>query len=108
MMIQRAVLIASVLVLAACGPIPLPVATETLAETDFMLSTRGEGELLSTKPTLLNVPGSNWSSRRVEWMLAEGSVVAEGDLLARFASPDGKLQLAQAMIELQRNAVARG
>lgn len=107
MMIQRAVLIASVLLLAACGPMPLPVATETLAETDLILSVRGEGELRSTKPTLLNVPGSNWSSRRVEWMLPEGSVVAEGDLLARFASPSGELQLAQAMIELQRNALSR-
>ncbi|MET0328903.1 MAG: hypothetical protein ABW163_09070 [Luteimonas sp.] len=106
-MIRPAWCLLLVLGLAGCGPSPLPVATETLAETDLLLAVRGEGELRSAKPTPLNVPGSNWASRRVEWMLPEGSVVAEGDLLARFASPDGEQQLAQAMIELQRNALSR-
>lgn len=95
------------LLLAGCGADAVPPATETVAEGPLELSVRGEGELHSARPTPLNVPGSNWSTRRVEWMLDEGSVVAKGDLLARFASPDGRMQLAQAQIELQRNALAR-
>src|SRR5690606_1900581 len=93
--------------LIGCGEHALPAATETVAETEPVLSVRGEGELRSAKPTPLTVPGSNWSSRRVEWMLDEGSVVEEGDLLARFGAPDSEQKLAQALIELQRNALSR-
>lgn len=96
------------LVLGACnGQDALPAATETVAETELVLSVRGEGELRSARPTPLTVPGRNWSSRRVEWMLDEGSVVKKGDLLARFSSQESEQQLAQALIELQRNALAR-
>ncbi|WP_407353570.1 efflux RND transporter periplasmic adaptor subunit [Luteimonas sp. R10] len=93
--------------LAGCGDAPLPPATETVAETELVLSVRGEGELRSAKPTPLTVPGRNWSSRQVEWMLPEGSLVKRGDVVARFTSPDSEQQLAQALIELQRNALTR-
>ncbi|MGO1540684.1 MAG: efflux RND transporter periplasmic adaptor subunit [Luteimonas sp.] len=95
------------LALAGCGEDALPAATETVAETDLVLSVRGEGELRSAKPTPLTVPGRNWSSRRVEWMLDEGTAVEEGDVLARFGAPDSEQQLAQALIDLQRNALTR-
>lgn len=95
------------LALAACGQDTLPAATEVVTDTELVLSVGGEGELRSAKPTPLTVPGRNWSSRRVEWMLEEGSVVKEGDLLARFSSQESEQQLAQALIELQRNALAR-
>src|SRR5690554_2690662 len=95
------------LLLAGCGQETLPAATEVVTEAELVLSVRGEGELRSAKPTPLTVPGSNWSSRRVEWMLDEGSVVEEGDLLARFGAPDSEQKLAQALIELQRNALSR-
>lgn len=98
---------AMALSLAGCGGDALPAATETVAETDLVLSVRGEGELRSARPTPLTVPGRNWSSRRVEWMLDEGSTVKQGDLLARFGAPDSEQQLAQALIELRRNALAR-
>ena len=100
-------LLASAMTLAACADKPLPAVTETVALQDLVLSVQGEGDLRSSKPTPLTVPGSNWSSRQVEWMLAEGSRVKKGDLLARFSSLDGKQQLDQAMLELQRNALAR-
>lgn len=108
--VRRAVLAAWMLplaLLAGCGEDTMPAAIETVAEAPLVLSVRGEGELRSAQPTPLMVPGRNWSSRRVEWMLDEGSVVGKGDLLARFASPDGEMQLAQAQIELLRNALAR-
>ncbi|MGX5729116.1 efflux RND transporter periplasmic adaptor subunit [Pseudoxanthomonas beigongshangi] len=94
-------------VLAACGKSETPVATETVAPGALRIAVRGEGELRSAKPTPLMVPGQNWTARQVEWMLPEGSLVKKGDLLARFISPDGEQQLAQAMIDLQRNALAR-
>ena len=100
-------LLATAVPLVACSEKPLPAVTETVALQDLVFSVQGEGDLRSAKPTPLTVPGSNWSSRQVEWMLAEGSRVKKGDLLARFSSLDGKQQLDQAMLELQRNALAR-
>ncbi|MCD9028014.1 hypothetical protein LDO26_07310 [Luteimonas sp. BDR2-5] len=100
-------MLAVALLLAGCGEAPLPAATETVAEAELVLSVRGEGELRSARPTPLTIPGRNWSSRRLDWMLPEGSLVKRGELLARFSSPEGEQQLAQALIELQRNALAR-
>ena len=95
------------MLVAACGSDEMPVASETVAQGPLTISVRGEGELRSAKPTPLNVPGKNWAQRQVEWMLPEGSLVKKGDVLARFVSPEGEQQLAQAMIDLQRNALAR-
>lgn len=94
-------------ILAACGDADVPVASETVAQGPLTLVVRGEGELRSAKPTPLTVPGKNWAQRQVEWMVPEGSLVKKGELLARFISPEGEQQLAQAMIDLQRNALAR-
>lgn len=102
-----AVMLAWASLLTGCGDKPLPAVTETVSSQALVLSVQGEGDLRSARPTPLTVPGNNWSSRQVEWMLAEGSRVKKGDLLARFSSLDGKQQLDQAMIELQRNALAR-
>ncbi|MGR4876890.1 efflux RND transporter periplasmic adaptor subunit [Pseudoxanthomonas sp. LARHCG66] len=99
--------LACALAVTACGAPKVPVASETVARGALTLSVRGEGELRSAKPTPLIVPGKNWSARQVEWMVPEGSLVKKGDLLARFISPEGEQQLAQAMIDLQRNALAR-
>ena len=95
------------MLVAACGSDEMPVASETVAQGPLTISVRGEGELRSAKPTPLNVPGKIWAQRTVEWMLPEGSLVKKGDVLARFVSPEGEQQLAQAMIDLQRNALAR-
>lgn len=104
---QAGLVLALACALAACGKSEAPVATETVATGALRIAVRGEGELRSAKPTPLMVPGQNWTARQVEWMLPEGSLVKKGDLLARFISPDGEQQLAQAMIDLQRNALAR-
>lgn len=70
-------------------------------------SVQGEGELHSTKPTPLLVPGKQWSSRQLNWMLADGSVVKKGELVARFSADQSKQDLLEAQIDLQRNALAR-
>lgn len=106
-LLRSAWMVALASALAACGSDEMPVASETVAQGPLTISVRGEGELRSAKPTPLNVPGKNWAQRQVEWMLPEGSLVKKGDVLARFVSPEGEQQLAQAMIDLQRNALAR-
>lgn len=93
--------------LAACSGEIAPAATETVAPAPLRLSVRGEGELKSAKATPLNVPGRNWAARQVEWMLPEGSAVKKGDLIARFSADQGKQELAQTLIDLQRNQLAR-
>ena len=99
--------LAVVAVLAGCGNEAAPPATETVAPQAVLLSVSGEGELKSSKSTTLQVPGSQWARRRLEWMLPEGSLVAKDELLARFSAEAGEVELALAMLDLQRNALAR-
>lgn len=101
------VLGAALAALSACsGQAPEP-ATELIAAGPLTLSVEGEGELQSSRSVPLNVPGSNWASRQVVWMLPEGSAVKKGDVLARFSADEGKQDLAQALVDLQRNTLAR-
>jgi HlyD family secretion protein len=93
--------------LAACTATEDVPVTETVAIRAIELSVRGQGQLKPAKATPLMVPGENWAPRQLVWMLPEGSVVHKGDLLARFTSDQGRLQLGQALIDLKRNALAR-
>ena len=93
--------------LGACGGEASSPVTETVAVAPLTLSVRGRGQLVPATATPLRVPGNNWDSRTVEWMLPEGSFVRKGDVVARFSSIDGAQDLAQAMVDLQRNQLAR-
>lgn len=105
---RRTLLLACIaLVLSGCGEeAPQPVL-ETVAPASIVLSVQAQGDLKSSKATPLMVPGQNWSSRRLTWMAPEGSLVKKGELIARFSAEEGEQQLAQALIDLQRNALAR-
>lgn len=103
----RAWPLAAALLLAACSEAPAPPVTETVAAGPLVLEAQADGVLRSAKPTPLQVPGTGWSSRRIEWMLPEGSRVKEGALIARFSSDQSQQDLAQALVDLQRNALAR-
>ena len=93
--------------LCACSDdVPTPVL-ETVAPTALVISVDATGELKSSKATPLMVPGQNWSSRRLVWMAPEGGLVKKGEVIARFSAEEGEQQLAQALIDLQRNALAR-
>lgn len=96
-----------VFLLCACGEAPPPPVVETVAASDLVLSVQAEGELKSSKSTPLMVPGENWSSRRLVWMAQEGSLVRKNEVIARFSAEEAGQQLAQASIDLQRNALAR-
>lgn len=105
--LARAWPLVAALLLAGCGEAPAPPVTETVAAGPLLLEARGDGVLRSSKPTPLQVPGNGWSSRRIEWMLPEGSRVKKGALIARFSSEESEQDLAQALVDLQRNALAR-
>lgn len=90
-----------------CTAEQVPAATEIVAAAPLRLSVAGEGELKPAKATPLQVPGRNWSARQLEWMLPEGSAVKRGDLIARFSAAQGQQELAQTLIDLQRNELAR-
>jgi HlyD family secretion protein len=103
---MRALLLAT-LALVVCGDEQAPPAVETVAPGKLVLSVQGAGELKSAKATPLRVPGSGWSQRQLVWMLPEGSFVKKGDVLARFSAAEGEQELAQALIDLRRNALSR-
>jgi HlyD family secretion protein len=93
--------------LCACSEdVPAPVL-ETVEPAALVISVDATGELKSSKATPLMVPGQNWSSRRLVWMAPEGGLVKKGEVIARFSAEEGEQQLAQALIDLQRNALAR-
>ncbi len=71
------------------------------------LSLEADGALRAAKSTPLNVPGQQWAQRQLKWALPDGSWVKQGDLIARFSAEESKQQLATALIEVQRNALAR-
>lgn len=102
-----AALLLATLAVAGCGADPAPAATETVDRGKVVLDVVGEGQLQSAKATPLRVPGRGWSARQLTWMLPEGSFVEKGDLLARFSTERGELDLAEALIELERNELAR-
>ncbi|HEY9132634.1 MAG TPA: hypothetical protein VIM98_12825 [Dyella sp.] len=70
-------------------------------------SVQGSGELRAISATPLLVPGQQWTSRQVSWMLPDGSLVRKGDLVAKFSAQQSKQDLATALIDLDRNALAR-
>ena len=65
---------------------PPAIKLETVTAGDLVLSVQAGGELKSSKATPLMVPGQNWSSRRLTWMVPEGSLVKKGELIARFGT----------------------
>lgn len=96
------------LLLAACAAQDgAPVPVEVVAEAPLLITVEASGELRAIRATPLNVPGDRWSSRQLTWMLPEGSHVEEGDLVARFSAEQGVLELEKALLDMQRNALAR-
>lgn len=100
-------LLASLMAVGACRDPASITAVEQVRRAPLRLEVAAEGELRSSKSTPLLVPGSQWAQRQLEWMVADGSQVRKGEVVARFVAPSGKLELHQAMVDLQRNALAR-
>lgn len=105
---MRAPSLAALLLLAGCGDAALGSRpTEQVAAAPAEFWVQAEGELKATKATPLQVPGQNWSGRQLVWMIEDGSQVKAGDVVARFTAAQAQLELDKAMLDLQRNALAR-
>lgn len=94
--------------LAACGHAPdanLPV--EVLQAEPLALSIEVQGQVRAANSTPLKVPGRNWTRQQLTELLPDGSFVKQGDVIARFSPAQGELQLAEALLEVQRNALSR-
>jgi hypothetical protein len=91
---------------AQAGPDAAPV--ERLALAPLELVVEAGGQLKSSKSTPLLVPGTQWASRQLVWMKADGSRVEAGEVVAKFSAAQGELELSKALLDLQRNALLRG
>lgn len=104
----RLLTILCVAALAGCGAAPLADApTERIARGPVELVVEAEGLLKSVKATPLLVPGTQWARRQVVWMKADGSRVEKDEVVARFSAAQGELELSKALLDLQRNTLAR-
>lgn len=100
--------VAAAALLAACAKAPTDLTvSERVVRAPARLTIDAQGVLKSAKATPLTVPGQQWSQRQLAWALPDGSRVKQGDLIARFAAESSKLQLATALVDLQRNTLAR-
>lgn len=94
--------------LAACGgdAASAGAAAETLAPRPWLETLTADGEIKAAASTPLNVPGNNWSQRVLIDMVADGSSVEKGQVVARFDSPQSRMELSQAELELLRKTLA--
>ncbi|USX27476.1 secretion protein HlyD [Oxalobacteraceae bacterium OTU3CINTB1] len=94
--------------LAACGgdTTSSGAAAETLAPRPWLETLAVDGEIKAAASTPLNVPGNNWSRRVLIDMVADGSSVEKGQVVARFDSPQSRMELSQAELELLRKTLA--
>jgi HlyD family secretion protein len=80
--------------------------SETLAPREWHEVLEADGEIKAAANTPLTVPGSGWSSRVLVSMVADGSSVKKGDVVARFDAPQARSELSQAEYELLRKTLA--
>lgn len=104
----RFLLASALLALMGCGgesdPLP-PVEIVTPQPVDLTIPAQGVASAARSTP--LPVPGQNFARRQLVWVAPEGSLVRSGEVLARFASPRGEVDLSEARTALLRNALAR-
>ncbi|SEO47828.1 Multidrug efflux pump subunit AcrA (membrane-fusion protein) [Duganella sp. CF517] len=100
--------IASGASLSGCGGDAMSsgAAAETLAPRAWLETLAVDGEIKAAASTPLNVPGNNWSQRMLIDMVADGSSVEQGQVVARFDSPQSRMELSQAELELLRKTLA--
>ncbi|WP_075795797.1 efflux RND transporter periplasmic adaptor subunit [Massilia putida] len=79
---------------------------ETLAARAWTETLDADGEIKAATDTPLAVPGSAWTTRVLVDMVADGSSVTKGQVVARFDAPQARAELSQADIELLRKTLA--
>jgi hypothetical protein len=109
MTLARTLLVAGVLAaLAGCADEAAPVmVTETAAVAPANFVLRAEGQLRAEAATPLRVPGDGFGQRQLVWMVADGSPVKAGDVVARFGAEQTEVELEKALMDRERNRLAR-
>lgn len=79
---------------------------EVLAARAWSETLEADGEIKAAANTTLAVPGSGWTNRVLVDMVADGSSVKKGQMVARFDSPQAHMELSQAEYELVRKTLA--
>jgi HlyD family secretion protein len=94
--------------LSGCDAASVPAAGpgETLAARAWTETLEADGEIKAAANTPLAVPGSEWSTRVLVDMVADGSSVTKGQVVARFDAPQARAELSQADVELLRKTLA--
>lgn len=92
--------------LCACSAETTQNATITIAPQDWRESVKVDGIVSAASKTALNVPGEGWDSRILISMIAEGSKVKKGDVVARFDAPQSRLEAQQSTFEIARKDLA--
>ncbi len=105
-MTRRGFAIAVAALLVGCSHPADPPVLETVAAAPVTLDIAARGELKSAAAAPLQVPGPQWAQRQLVWSVADGSWVKKDELVARFVAPQSKLQLSDALLDLERNTLA--
>lgn len=105
-MTRRGMAIACAALLVGCSHPADPPVLETVAAAPVTLDIAARGELKSAAAAPLQVPGPQWAQRQLVWSVADGSWVKKDELVARFVAPQSKLQLSDALLDLERNTLA--
>ena len=100
--------IIGVLILAACSDSKEldSTPTEILVPITWNETIVVDGEIKAAEKTPLNVPGAGWESRTLVAMVADGSLVKKGQVIARFDAPKSRMDLSMAEAELLRKELA--
>ncbi|MDE2257322.1 MAG: HlyD family efflux transporter periplasmic adaptor subunit [Xanthomonadaceae bacterium] len=105
-MTRRVLAIAFVALLGACSHESDPPVLETVASGPVTLSVAAHGELKSAAAAPMLVPGPQWAQRQLVWAVPDGTWVKKDEVVARFTAPQSKLQLSDALLDLERNTLA--
>ncbi len=95
------------LLLGGCAEDRTQLPVEMVVSGKAELFVEAQGELRSTAATLLQVPGPQFASRQLTWMVPDGTRVKAGDVVARFSASQSELELTQAEIDVRRQLLAR-
>ncbi|MDO1529195.1 HlyD family efflux transporter periplasmic adaptor subunit [Fulvimonas sp. R45] len=105
---QLAAMLAATLALAGCGRggADAPV-TLTMKPAPLLIAVDAEGTLKAASATPLMVPGPMWSQRQLAMVVADGSEVKQGQVVARFTAAQSQQDLREAELDRMRNQLAR-
>ena len=92
----------AILLTAACSaPTQQENRVEVVTAGPAVLAIEAAGSLQSSQATPLIVPGE-WSQRRLIWLIADGSTVRQGEVIARFAADADQFELDMALLDVER------